>query len=308
MSQATIGALLGTAALAICEDALPTLASALPQQEPPASQAMLALAGAGVAIERGERYAIHRGVAYVPVRGILSPNSEILERWLGWSTYHGLIDTMGALAASDEVRGVVMFLDTPGGAVMGIQGAVEAIKACAAVKPVHGFVHPLAASAGYWLASPCTEIILSPGSWVGSVGTMLRGYQPVQPGDSGYQDYIFTSQNAGAKRPDLSTDEGRALVMDRLNAMETEFHAAVAEGRKISVEELKVRLSRSDNTANGGDVFWGQDAVERGLADGVEDVAAFMARISGLYMPPKAQQRSRAYLARAAAAKAKASL
>ncbi|GAB5433933.1 MAG: S49 family peptidase [Epibacterium sp.] len=307
MSRTTIGALLGGAPLAISEAALPFLHADLPDQEADTSLATRAMQGAGVEIGRGERFAVHRGVAYVPVRGILSPNSALLEKYLGWATYHGLIETMGALATSDEVRAVVLFFDTPGGAVIGIQGAAEAIKACAALKPVHGMVHPLAASAGYWLASQCTEISASPGSWVGSVGTMLTGLQPVQPGMGGDQLFILTSQNAGAKRPDLSSEEGRAVAQVRLDAMEAEFHAAIADGRKISVEELKAKMSRSDDTAKGGDVFWGADAVERGLVDAIETVAAFMTRISGLYAP-KPQARSRAYLARAAAARAHASL
>lgn len=307
MSRTTIGALLGNAPLAISETALPFLSAYLPDREVDASLASYALQDAGVEVGRGERFAVHRGVAYVPVRGILSPNSALLERYLGWATYHGLIETMGALAASDEVQAVVMFFDTPGGAVMGIQGAAEAIKACAALKPVHGMVHPLAASAGYWLASQCTEISASPGSWVGSVGTMVTGSQPVQPGMEGDQMFILTSQNAGAKRPDLSSEEGRAVAQVRLDAMEAEFHAAIAEGRGISIEDLKTKLTRSDDTAKGGDVFWGMDAVERGLVDAIETVAAFMTRISGLYAP-KPQTRSRAYLARAAAARAQASL
>ncbi|MFV1620474.1 S49 family peptidase [Phaeobacter sp. JH20_26] len=307
MSGTTIGALLGTAAVAICAEHLPMLDAVLPGQAPESVDAMQAMVGAGVKVERGERYVVHRGIAYVPVRGVLSPNSEILERWFGWATYHGLIDTMSALSASDEVRGVVLFFDTPGGAVVGVQGAVEAVKACAAVKPVHAFVYPLAASAGYWLASQCTEIIVSPGAWVGSVGTMMNSNQPVQSGTSGYQDYILTSHHAGAKRPDLSTDEGRALALDRLNAMEADFHAAVSEGRGIPVEDLKVSLSRSGNTAHGGDVFWGNDAVERGLADGLEDISTFIARVSALYAPPQ-QRQVRAMMARAKAAQAKASL
>ncbi|OIQ32312.1 MAG: peptidase S49 [Alphaproteobacteria bacterium MedPE-SWcel] len=307
MSRTTIGALLGGAALAISEAALPFLNADLPDQETGASLATEALQGAGVEIGRGERFAVHRGVAYVPVRGILSPNSALLEKYMGWATYHGLTETMDALTASDEVRAVVMFFDTPGGAVIGIQGAAEAIKACAAVKPVHGLVHPLAASAGYWLASQCREIIASPGSWVGSVGTMLTGFQPMQPGSGGDQGFILTSQHAGAKRPDLSSEDGRAVAMVRLDAMEAEFHAAISEGRGISVEDLKSKLSRSEDSTKGGDVFWGADAVARGLVDGIETVAAFMARISELYAP-KSQARSQAYLARASAARAQASL
>lgn len=305
MSQPKIGALVGSGPLAIHESALPSLQMDLPKEAAELSAAMTALAAEGVAIERGQRYAVHRGVAFVPVRGVLTPNSAILERYLGWTTYHGIAETMAEVTASDEVQATVMIYDTPGGSVMGIQAAVEAVKAAAKVKPVHGIVHPLAASAGYWVVSQCTDISLTPGSWVGSVGTMMTADQPVQPGMGGFQYFILTSEHAGAKRPDLSTEEGQKLAQTRLDTMEADFLAAVADGRGIAAADVPGRMSRTDNDADGGDVFWGADAIERGLADTIETVPEFMARIGGLYAP-KPRQKSRAYLAQAEAAKAAA--
>lgn len=305
MTRTTIGALVGGTDLALHEAGLPLLNIEIPATE--ASFAFDALTDAGVTFERGQRFAVHQRVAYVPVRGLLTPNSAVLERYLGWSTYHGIAETMATLSASDEVEAVVLFFDTPGGAVMGIQSAVAAIQACAAVKPMHALVHPLAASAGYWLASQCQDLSASPGSWVGSVGTMLTAYQPVRPGETGNQIYILTSEHAGAKRPDLSTDEGKAISMVRLNAMEAEFLSAVAQGRGIAVDDVPGRMSRTDDDKMGGDVFWDEDAVSRGLVDQIETVASFMSRVGGLYAPKK-QTRSRAYHAKAVAAKASASL
>ncbi len=307
MSGATIGALFHGADLSIHDSGLGLLNQQIPTEAPDASTDLQSLADVGVSIERGQRYAVHRGVAYVPVRGALTPNSGILERFLGWSNYHGVAETMTTLAASDEVRAAVMIFDTPGGSVLGVQAAVEAIRSCVAAKPVHALVHPLAASAGYWLASQCTEISATPGSWVGSVGTMLTSYQPVQPGEAGNQLYILTSEHAGAKRPDLSSDAGQATAMVRLNEMEAEFLAAVAQGRGIAAEDLPGRMSRSDDIKQGGDVFWDGDAVARGLVDQIETLPDFIARLSDLYAPKKSTS-SRAYMARAATARAHASL
>jgi len=307
MSGPTIGALFHGADLSIHETGLALLNQQIPTETAASGATSQALGDAGVSIERGQRFAVHRGVAYVPVRGALTPNSGILERFLGWSNYHGVGETMTALTASDEVRAAVMIFDTPGGSVLGVQSAVDAIRACAAAKPVHALVHPLAASAGYWLASQCSEISATPGSWVGSVGTMLTSFQPVQPGEAGNQLYILTSEHAGAKRPDLSTDAGQATALVRLNEMEAEFLAAVAAGRGIAAEDLPGRMSRSDDIKQGGDVFWDGDAVARGLVDQIETVPDFMARLSGLYAPKKSAS-SRAYMARAATARAQASL
>lgn len=307
MSKMTIGAQLAGSILAMHEDGLSLLGAEMPSAKPEQVAPLAAMADAGVEIGRGERFVIHRGVAYVPVRGVLTANTDIYERWFGWSTYHGLGETMGAVSASEDVSAVVMFFDTPGGAVMGVQGAADAVRDCAKTKPVHALVHPWAASAGYWLASQCSDITLTPGAWVGSVGTMMTGRQPVQPGMSGDQTFVLTSRHAGAKRPDLSTEEGRAVSQKRLDVLEDEFHAVVAEGRGVTVDELRVQMSRSDNVLSGADIFWGDEAVERGLADGVETIPDFMSRVSQQYAPkPAAQNRSRAFGVRASAAQAAA--
>lgn len=307
MTVTTIAALLGAAPLAMSEHGLPMLSMGLPKEEAVSSVDVSAMGGDAIKFERGQRFAVHRGVAFVPVRGILTPNSAMLERYLGWATYHGMAETMAAVTASDEVQATVILFDTPGGSVMGIQAAVQAVRAAASVKPVHGLVHPLAASAGYWLASQCSDLSATPGSWVGSVGTMATTYQPMQPGSGGDQEFIQTSAHAGAKRPDPSTDEGKNLTQMRLDEMEGEFLAAVSEGRKIAVEDLPGRMSRTDNAEDGGDVFWGADAISRGLVDAEETLPEFLGRIGGLYAP-KPRPKTRAAMALAEAAKAQAAL
>ncbi|UWS81068.1 S49 family peptidase [Phaeobacter sp. G2] len=307
MTVTTIAALLGAAPLAMSEHGLPMLSMGLPKEEAVSSVDVSAMGGDAIKFERGQRFAVHRGVAFVPVRGILTPNSAMLERYLGWATYHGLAETMAAVTASDEVQATVMLFDTPGGSVMGIQAAVQAVRAAVSVKPVHGLVHPLAASAGYWLASQCSDLSATPGSWVGSVGTMATMAQPMQPGSGGNQVFIQTSAHAGAKRPDPSTDEGKQLTQMRLDEMEGEFLAAVSEGRKIAVEDLPGRMSRTDNVEDGGDVFWGADAISRGLVDAGETLPDFLARIGGLYAP-KPRPKTRAAMALAEAAQAQATL
>lgn len=307
MTLTTIAALIGAAPLAISEHGLSMLAMELPKEEAIAPIEISVAGGEAIKFERGQRFAVHRGVAFVPVRGLLTPNSAMLERYMGWATYHGLAETMATVTASDEVQATVMLFDTPGGSVMGIQAAVQAVRAAAKVKPVHGLVHPYAASAGYWLASQCSDLSATPGSWVGSVGAMATIAQPIQPGGSGDQLFIQTSAHAGAKRPDPSTDEGKHLTQVRLDAIEGEFLAAVSEGRGIPVDDLPGRMSRTDNAEDGGDTFWGADAISRGLVNVEETLPDFMARIGGLYAP-KPRPRTRAAMALAAAAQAQASL
>jgi hypothetical protein len=66
-------------------------------------------------------------------------------------------------------------------------------------------------------------------------------------------------------------------------------------------------MSRTESNRDGGDVFWGDDALARGLVDSVETMAEFMGRIGGQYAP-KPRPKSRAYAAMAEAAQAIANI
>ena len=295
-AQTTIAALMAGQATAIDgERAAELLAQALPSAEVARLEAM----------DAPERFTVQRNVAVVPVRGVLTFNSRILERWFGWTTYAGLIETAAVLRASEDVSAVVLDVDSPGGTVLGCKDAAEAIAALAAARPVHAVAAPMACSAAYWLASQATDISLSAGSVVGSIGIAAAARAPVPAGMSGYQDFEFRSSRARAKNPDPSSEAGRAEFVRMLDELEADFHAAVARGRGIPPEQLAARLSVTDDPADGGAVFMGDAAVARGLADRVESAEAFAARIGGLYAPPPPSRRtSRAAHAAAAAAAA----
>ena len=263
-----------------------------------------AAADSAVSIERGERFAVSRGVAVVPLRGLLTPNSFALERWLGWTTYHGLEQTCAELAASDDVAGVVLEIDSPGGLVIGIEAGAKAIAALAAVKPVHALVNPTAASAAYWLGSQATDITLTPGGIVGSIGVAVSDFTRAQPDVMGNQWFDFTSSHARAKWPDPGTEEGRAEIQRCLDESEARFHEAVAQGRRIEANALPEHLSVTEDGRDGGAVFTGQEAVDRSLADTLETRDEFYDRVFAEYAPPS-RTASRAFMARAKAAQAK---
>lgn len=304
MTRPTIASLLGSAPVALATDfAQHLLTTALPTE----AEIEAAVKGGTIAAAP-ERFTIQRGVAVVPIRGFLTFDNPFLERYLGWTTFQGLVETMDELRANTDVGAVAMPVNSPGGFVTGIAAAAEAIAACAAVKPVHALVHPLAASGGYWLASQAREISVTPGGVVGSIGVAVMASSPVQPGMHGEQAYVLTSTHARAKRPDPSTEAGRAELQRSLDDAEKRFHAAVAAGRGIDPEALAAQLSVTDDPLDGGATFEADDAIARGLADRQETRTAFYDRIFGAYAPQPRKVASRGYAARAAAAMATASL
>jgi ClpP class serine protease len=274
---------------------------------PDAVQGLQAGEVSALTVESGQRFAVQGGVALVPVRGLLTPNSMILERFLGWTTYRGLTETMDELASNEDVRAIVLACDTPGGSVLGLKGAVEAVARANSEKPVHAIVDPLCASAGYHIASQATEISMGAGGWVGSIGVINISMQPVGMGMSGFQVFQILSSHARAKVPDVTTEAGQQLVQQEIDALEAQFLDDVAEGRGIDRDAITAQLSVTDDVRDGGAVFWGQDAQRRGLIDVIEDRATAMARITALYARAPARSGAGA-MARARAAQAQSGI
>lgn len=307
MTVQTIAAMLGAQIAALdMTYGRQLLASAWPTEVQAAQPDMVA--SANITVERGQRFVEVRGIAVMPLRGILTANSAILEKYLGWSTFQGVEAVAQEMAARDDIAALVIDADSPGGFVVGCDAAVQALAALAAIKPIYVLVNPLAASAAYWLASQGTEITMTPGSVAGSIGVMQDAYAPVQPDMAGDQWSIHVSSHARAKRPNPTTERGQAEIQRQLDEVEAMFLASVAQGRGMSVDDLMIALSSTGDVADGGGVFFPERAVAIGLADRVETRAAFYDRVISAHAPqaakPQRTNHSAAYQAQAAAARA----
>lgn len=292
--------------------AQPLLMQSWPTAEQPISGLDVSHNDAALQVSRGERYAVARGIAVMPLRGILTPDSAILERYLGWATYQGIEAASAELAANDDVSAVVVDANSPGGLVVGLEAGAMAIAKLAKVKPVHVLINPSAASAAYWIASQGSTIAMTPGAEVGSIGTTVTSAWPVQPGASGAQYGIHVSSHARGKRPDPTDETGQAEIARRLDQSEARFHAAVAAGRGIELSELPAKLSVTDDVADGGVMYDAADAMSRGLADTTETRADFYERMFATYAPKPVASSGRAMAvgakAQAEAAQARASI
>lgn len=181
------------------------------------------------------------GVAILPVTGMIRPRSY--ESFFG--TVPGLDRFRSRLAqsAADEATSaIVVFFDTPGGSVVGMSETWEAIRAAAAVKPVIAYCDGMCASAGYWLASACTEIHAAPEALVGSIGVIMSHTDMTKYLDKlGYKiTLIANSPEKTESYPYVPLSPEALAHRQGLVATETaRFHAAVAKGRNVSVAQVR---------------------------------------------------------------------
>jgi len=92
-----------------------------------------------------------------------------------------IFDTSDVVKALDEARengrikGVLLVVDSPGGAVAPSLEVAYAVKRLKAAKPVIVYAKGILASGSYYASIWADEIIANPGAMVGSIGVIMQG-------------------------------------------------------------------------------------------------------------------------------------
>lgn len=180
-------------------------------------------------------------------RGILSGSmSKLFER----------------LRERDDVRGVVLRIDSPGGDAIASDLLWRAASRVAETKPVVASMGDVAASGGYFLAAAAHRVFAEAGTLTGSIGVIggklnMEGLY-ARLGVS--TDAVERGARAGLLSDDRDfTPDERAAIRDEISGMYDIFIDRVATGRGLSHEAVD-RVAR-------GRVWSGAAARSHGLVD-----------------------------------------
>jgi len=195
---------------------------------------------------------IINGIAVVRVAGLLTPY-----RYWESTMYTGMNFLRAKLqyaVNSPDVREIVLEIDSPGGAAVGIDETAAYIRKISETKKVTAFVSGMCASAAYWLACACSEIVATRTGQLGSIGVVISMFK--------MGDFIatVTSKQSPNKSLTLETDEGKKLYQQRADDLADIFINAVAEYRKMTADDV---IKAGDS----GNVLIASKAVENKLAD-----------------------------------------
>ena len=176
-----------------------------------------------------------------------------------------------------SIKAVVLRLNSPGGAVAPSQEIYEAVKRFK--KPLVVSMGSVAASGAYYIAAGSKRVFANAGTLTGSIGVIMefmnlrKLYEWAKV--ERYSVKTGKFKDSGADWRDLSPEEReyfQALVMDTLG----QFKAAVAEGRKLSAEEVTAVAD--------GRVFTGTQALKLKLVDELgtlEDAIRYISKEAG---------------------------
>lgn len=176
-----------------------------------------------------------------------------------------------------NISSVVLVIDTPGGTVAGTQEFAQAVKDF--TKPIVTFVDGMMASAGYWIGSGASEIIVSnETSEIGSIGTMCSFMDADKMWEEkGVKQHIIFADASKDKWKDyLEAKKGNYdLIKAQLNTINDVFLSHVKENRAGKIDLNK------ENVVT-GKIYLGADSVKYGLADSMGSFEFAVSRAQAL--------------------------
>jgi signal peptide peptidase sppA, 67K type len=157
--------------------------------------------------------------------------------------YHNLVPIITELADDDNVKGMVLRVNSPGGSAFGSDQIGEALDYFQSKgKPLAVSMGAYAASGGYWISAGADKIFANPLTITGSIGIF-----GLIPNVKGLADKLgvnpqTVSTNPNAQFPSLTesmTDEMKGVMQQYVNRGYEDFVGRVAKGRKMSVPAVK---------------------------------------------------------------------
>lgn len=205
--------------------------------------------------------------AVVPITGPIFRYANLMTEISGATSLEVLSKDFNAALDDPAVKSIVLDINSPGGQATGISDFAAMVNG--ATKPVVAYVDGIAASAAYWIASAADQVVMSKSAMAGNIGAVLT----LDTRKDASKAEIVSSQSPN-KRPDVSTDAGRAQYQSLVDGLAQVFVEDVATYRGMTPESVI-------QDGNGGATFIAAEAVARGLADRVGTLEEVIAGLAG---------------------------
>ena len=173
-----------------------------------------------------------------------------------------VVQTARQLAANKRAAAVVVYVNSRGGSSTASEAMRQALEVVAGSKPLVVVMGPVAASGGYWVATPGRWVVARPSTLTGSIG-VLSGKLVT---NALWSKLMVTRETiAFGKHATLESDdrpfsaEERQIIQSQIDRVYSIFLDLVAGARKLRREEVEPVAA--------GRVWTGRQALERKLVD-----------------------------------------
>ena len=200
-------------------------------------------------------------IAVIDVKGEITSDGESFGS-TGSANSGAIVKLIRAAEKDENVKAIIIDLDTPGGEVTASDEIYHELKLCK--KPVVAMMNTMAASGGYYVACGADRIVANRNTMTGSIGVIistvnvseLLDWAKVKP------EFYTSGKMKTMLNPAKPTTEEEQKVIKALvmNAYE-DFAGIVAAARNIPLEKI------TNGELGDGRVFDGKQALENGLVD-----------------------------------------
>ncbi len=190
------------------------------------------------------------------------------------------VKTIQSLTENENVKGVVVRINSPGGSATASEAIMLALQDLAAEKPVVVSMGRLAASGGYYITCLGRPILAEAATITGSIGVfgMKPSLGPLMRRVGIHNEMITLDDSAGMMAMDQSwNDEQKATMQRHVNHIYDVFIGHVSRSRNMASSDVLAIA--------GGRVWSGEQAVENKLVDrigGLHDAVAMVADEAGI--------------------------
>ena len=220
-------------------------------------------------------------IVVIPLRGLISSS---MEGNVGDSMVDDLRIALEQAREDDNVRAVVLEIDSPGGEVTASDTIYNAVVKTNEKKPVVVHMGSVAASGGYYVACGARHLMASDTTITGSIGVIIQTLNYEQLFNKvGLASVVFKSGKfkdmLNGARP-MSPEE-REYVQGFVMGTYDKFLGIVAKERKLVADDLR-------NTVADGRILSGRDAHANKLIDELGQIEDAFAKAKGLANAPNA--------------------
>ncbi len=193
-------------------------------------------------------------VSYIPLVGPIVKYDSFCEMGTA-SRAQQLLDA----DCNPQIKGHILYIDTPGGETLACELMVAAIKSC--TKPTVAVVEGIDASAGLWISSACTRTFVSgQTSMVGCVGSMATIY-----------DCTAALEKEGVKVHDIISNLSPDKNSEYYEAIKGNYEPMkkniLDPNAKVFIDSLKASRPQVKPEALTGKLYMAAEAIQMGLAD-----------------------------------------
>lgn len=213
------------------------------------------------------------GILSIPVSGVLL--NKFPYQFRSWATgYEYIAEAIKRGVSDNNVKGIALVIDSPGGMVAGNFELVDFIYSQRSEKPIRAFANDSAYSAAYSIASAAEEISVTKSGGVGSIGvlTMHVSYEKMLDNEGIEVTFIYAGKHKveGNSYQKLS-ESARERTQARIDKLYNIFTSTVSRNRGIKDSEVKATEALT---------YDAEEAISIGLADSVGTFAEEFSRFS----------------------------